>query len=29
LTSSDKLFFGDTANAVFQHAPGSTLFLAI
>ena len=24
-----KLFFGDTANAVFQHAPGSTLFLAI
>ncbi|HEY4862401.1 MAG TPA: universal stress protein [Xanthobacteraceae bacterium] len=25
----DKLFFGDTATAVFQHAPGSILFLAI
>jgi nucleotide-binding universal stress UspA family protein len=25
----DKLFFGDTASAVFQHAPGSILFLAI
>ena len=25
----DKLFFGDTASAVFQHAPRSILFLAI
>ena len=25
----DKLFFGDTATAVFQHAPSSILFLAI
>jgi nucleotide-binding universal stress UspA family protein len=25
----DKLFLGDTANAVLQHATGSTLFLAI
>jgi nucleotide-binding universal stress UspA family protein len=24
----DKLFFGDTASAVFEHAPGSVLFLA-
>jgi nucleotide-binding universal stress UspA family protein len=23
----DKLFFGDTAAAVFDHAPGSVLFL--
>jgi nucleotide-binding universal stress UspA family protein len=25
----NKLFFGDTARAVFQHAPGSIMFLAI